>query len=64
VKDPLSHRTLFQAQFEPHVLADAVAIVDRLGFDPVLCADTFDEGFDFYVPSVNARNRELVPQPT
>ena len=48
VKDPIDHRTLYQARFEPQVLRDVVAIVDRAGFDPVLCGDTFAEGFDFY----------------
>ena len=59
VKDPLGHRTLYQAQFEPQVLHDAMAIVDRLGFDPVLCADTFDEGFDYYYGCQEARTPEL-----
>jgi Cof subfamily protein (haloacid dehalogenase superfamily) len=59
VKDPLDHRTLYQAQFEPQVLLDAVQIVDRCGYDPVLCADTFAEGFDFYHASMESRTPEL-----
>ena len=59
VKDPIDHRTLFQARFEPQVLLDAAAIVDRCGYDPVLCADTFAEGFDFYHASLEARTPEL-----
>ena len=59
VKDPLDHRTLYQARFDPQVLCDAVALVDRLGFDPVLCADTFSEGFDFYIARSDARTPEL-----
>ncbi len=59
VKDPVDHRTLYQARFEPRVLLDAVAIVDRSGYDPVLCADTFAEGFDFYHASVETRTPEL-----
>jgi Cof subfamily protein (haloacid dehalogenase superfamily) len=59
VKDPIDHRTLYQAQFEPQVLLDAVAIVDAAGFDPVLCADTFAEGFDFYYPRPEPRTPEL-----
>jgi 5-amino-6-(5-phospho-D-ribitylamino)uracil phosphatase len=59
VKDPLDHRTLYQARFEPQVLLDAVAIVDRCGYDPVLCADTFAEGFDFYHSSAEVRTPEL-----
>ncbi len=41
VKDPIDHRTLYQAVFEPQLLRDALAIVDRCGYDPVVCADTF-----------------------
>jgi hydroxymethylpyrimidine pyrophosphatase-like HAD family hydrolase len=59
VKSPIDHRTLYEAQFAPQVLGDVVALVDRCGFDPVLCADTFDEGFDFYVAQREARTPEL-----
>lgn len=59
VKDPLDHRTLYRAQFEPEVLLEAVALVDRYGFDPVLCADTFAEGFDYYHASHETRTPEL-----
>ena len=59
VKDPVDHRTLYQAQFEPQVLLDALAIVDRCGYDPILCADTFAEGFDYYFASSDVRTPEL-----
>jgi 5-amino-6-(5-phospho-D-ribitylamino)uracil phosphatase len=59
VKDPLDHRTLYQARFEPQVLLDAVAVIDRCGYDPVLCADTFAEGFDFYHARPDVRTPEL-----
>jgi 5-amino-6-(5-phospho-D-ribitylamino)uracil phosphatase len=59
VKDPIDHRTLYQAEFEPAVLLEALAIVDRCGFDPVLCADTFAEGFDFYCARRETRTPEL-----
>jgi 5-amino-6-(5-phospho-D-ribitylamino)uracil phosphatase len=59
VKSPIDHRTLYQARFEPQVLRDAVAIVDRAGFDPVLCGDTYAEGFDFYHSPKAARTPEL-----
>jgi 5-amino-6-(5-phospho-D-ribitylamino)uracil phosphatase len=48
VKDPSDHRTLYRAEFDRTALCRAMAIADRLGFDPVLCGDTFAEGFDFY----------------
>jgi 5-amino-6-(5-phospho-D-ribitylamino)uracil phosphatase len=59
VKDPNGHRTLYQAQFEPQVLREALAIVDGCGYDPVLCADTFAEGFDFYHARRESRTPEL-----
>jgi 5-amino-6-(5-phospho-D-ribitylamino)uracil phosphatase len=59
VKDPLDHRTLYKARFEPQVLLDAVAVIDRCGYDPVLCADTFAEGFDFYHARHDVRTPEL-----
>ena len=59
VKDPIDHRTLYQAEFEPQTLRDVVAIVDAAGFDLVLCGDTFAEGFDFYHARPNPRTPEL-----
>jgi Cof subfamily protein (haloacid dehalogenase superfamily) len=59
VKDPLDHRTLFQARFEPQVLLDALAIVDRCGYDPVVCTDTFADGFDYYLARLDVRTPEL-----
>jgi Cof subfamily protein (haloacid dehalogenase superfamily) len=59
VKDPIDHRTLYQAHFEPQLLLDALAIVDRCGYDPVVCADTFADGFDFYHASLETRTPEL-----
>ena len=48
VKCPRDHRTLFKADYDQPTLGEAAAIVDRFGFHPLMCADTFDEGFDFY----------------
>jgi 5-amino-6-(5-phospho-D-ribitylamino)uracil phosphatase len=59
VKDPIDHRTLYQAEFEPEVLLQALAIVDDAGYDPVLCADTFALGFDFYHAREKPRTPEL-----
>lgn len=59
VKDPIDHRTLYQAQFEPSVLLEMLAIVDGCGYDPVLCGDTFAEGFDFYHTRKQPRTPEL-----
>jgi hypothetical protein len=59
VKDPVDHRTLYQATFEPRLLLEALKIVDRCGFDPVVCADTFLDGFDYYLVGPNVRTSEL-----
>jgi hydroxymethylpyrimidine pyrophosphatase-like HAD family hydrolase len=59
VKDPNGHRTLYQARFEPNVIEQVTKITDREGFDPVLCADTFCEGFDFYIARQDVRSPEL-----
>jgi Cof subfamily protein (haloacid dehalogenase superfamily) len=59
VKDPRTHRTLFRADFDPAVLREAMAVIDGRGYDPVVCADTFHEGFDFYHARAEAKNPEL-----
>ena len=59
VKDPLDHRTLFRAQFGPGVLEQIVSIVARGGYDPVLYADTFDQGFDFYLSRLEVAGDEF-----
>jgi Cof subfamily protein (haloacid dehalogenase superfamily) len=59
IKDPHGHRTLYQAQFDRQTLCEMLAIVDRCGFDPVLCADTFSEGFDYYLARMDVRTPQL-----
>ena len=59
VKDPKSHRTLYRAEFDGQVLADALAVIWGCGHDPVLCADTYAEGFDFYHPRAEVDSPEL-----
>jgi len=48
VKDPRDHRTLFRAEFGPGVLPQSLRTIAQAGFEPVVCADTYHEGFDFY----------------
>ena len=48
IKDPLDHRTLFRAEFLPGVLEATLKTLAEAGYDAVLYADTFAEGFDFY----------------
>jgi 5-amino-6-(5-phospho-D-ribitylamino)uracil phosphatase len=59
VKDPADHRTLFRAEFEEKLLVEVVQEIDRCGYDPVLCGDTYAQGFDFYVARPDARNAEM-----
>ena len=59
VKDPIDHRTLYRAEFHPRVLREALAAVDHCGYDPVLCADTHTEGFDFYHGRSKVESAEL-----
>lgn len=59
VKDPRDHRTLFQAAFEPDLLPNILQAMARLGFEPVVCADTYQEGFDYYQWRSEAASPEL-----
>jgi len=59
VKDPIDHRTLYRAEFDRRLLCDVLAVVARLGYDPVLCADTYAEGFDFYCLRREVESLEL-----
>lgn len=59
VKDPLDHRTLYQAEFDRDLLCGALALIDRCGYDPVLCGDTYAEGFDFYCARASVESPEL-----
>ncbi len=59
VKDPLDHRTLFCAAFRPGVLEGSLHLVAAAGYDPVLYADTYHEGFDLYCRSIEVKKPEL-----
>ncbi|MCC6125922.1 MAG: HAD family phosphatase [Pirellulales bacterium] len=48
VKDPLDHRTIYRAEFDSALLRGVCRFLDRAGFDPLLCADTFHQRFDFF----------------
>jgi 5-amino-6-(5-phospho-D-ribitylamino)uracil phosphatase len=51
VKRASDHHTLYRAEFAPGALEDCLAVVSAAGYEAVLYADTFDQGFDYY--SVN-----------
>lgn len=59
VKEPHTHRTLYRAEFELEALRLALGIVARRGFEPILYADTFAEGFDYYQPCLETQSAEL-----
>src|SRR5690242_14034161 len=48
IKDPFDHRTFYRADFEPELLRNVCRRLDGLGYDPLLCADTYCDHFDFY----------------
>jgi len=59
VKDPQDHRTLFRAEFEPGVLVRTMQVIAGCGYEPVLCGDTFLDGFDFYLARPDVKGPEL-----
>jgi Cof subfamily protein (haloacid dehalogenase superfamily) len=59
VKDPIDHRTLYRAKFDRKVLVGALAVVTGCGYDAVLCADTYAQGFDFYHAQAEVDSPEL-----
>jgi len=59
VKEPRTHRTLYVAEFDREVLRRTLATVKRCGFEPVVCADTFAEGVDFFIARETVESEEL-----
>lgn len=49
IKDPADHRTLHVAQFANGVLPRVLRVIAGSSFDPIVCCDTFAEGFDYYL---------------
>ncbi|GAB6184873.1 Cof-type HAD-IIB family hydrolase [Thermopirellula anaerolimosa] len=59
VKNPLSHQTLFRAEFPENGLRRLIFLIRRLGFQPILLGDTFDQGFDYYLDPLDRPNPQL-----
>src|SRR6185437_5372024 len=59
IKHPLSHQTIFQATLQRPLLGDLLAIVERSGFEAILYADSYAEGFDFYCARLEVERPEL-----
>ncbi|HEX3727299.1 MAG TPA: Cof-type HAD-IIB family hydrolase [Pirellulales bacterium] len=60
IKRAADHRTLYQAQFGPRTLERCLEIIDRRGYEAVVYADTFEQGFDYYCATLAARRSEMV----
>lgn len=59
VKCPHTHKTLHCSVFPDDVLRRIVGVLVAEGFEPVLCADTHDQGFDYYVARTEVESPEL-----
>jgi Cof subfamily protein (haloacid dehalogenase superfamily) len=59
IKRAVDHATLFRAEFNRDVLARCLQVVARAGYEAVLYADTFAEGFDFYCASLTPQSAAL-----
>jgi len=59
VKDPRDHHTIYAARFPPGVLERCLEVITACGFEPVVCADTYMAGFEFYVAQRQVRGAEL-----
>lgn len=59
VKRPIDHVTLYCARFEGDSLRRMLAEVAAAGFDAVLYADTYHQGFDYYCVNVEPSQYEL-----
>jgi hypothetical protein len=60
IKRATDHATLFQAEFANGALARCLHRIDAAGFEPVLYADTYDQGFDFFLARPTSFRPELV----
>lgn len=59
VKDPITHKTLYRAEFDPRALRALLRLLARHGHDPIVNGDTHTEGFDFYYTCEAASRAEL-----
>jgi Cof subfamily protein (haloacid dehalogenase superfamily) len=59
IKRPADHQTLHRAEFSRDTLARLLAELSAAGYDAVLYADTFAQGFDYYCRRLDAPQPEL-----
>ena len=59
IKHPLDHGTLYRAQLPRTTLCRLLAIIRDGGYEAILLADTFADGFDFYCRTTEDHRAEL-----
>lgn len=59
VKCPHTHQTLHCSVFPDDVIRGILEILDEEGHDPILCADTYGQGFDYYMAREDVESVEL-----
>jgi hypothetical protein len=59
IKRAADHATLYRAEFGPGTLQRCLEVVSAAGYEVVLYADTFDQGFDYYSVSLKTESAEL-----
>ena len=59
VKDPIDHRTFYRAEFPDDTLRSILRIVKEAGFDPIICGDSYAQGFDYYQATEQVNTPEL-----
>jgi len=59
IKHPANHRTLFRAELTRALLCRALEVIGLCGYDALLNADTFEQGFEFYCPRTDVAQPEL-----
>ncbi len=56
IKRPQDHHTLYRAEFTGDLLPRLLSVAERAGYDAVLYADTFADGFDYYCPTTDVEH--------
>lgn len=56
IKRPHDHHTLFRAQFTGDLLRRTIRLAEDAGYEAILYADTFAEGFDYYCRSIEVEH--------
>jgi Cof subfamily protein (haloacid dehalogenase superfamily) len=59
IKRPLDHVTLYRADLDAQLLRRLLAVLDTAGYEAVLYADTFDQGYDFFCARDQVEQPEL-----